>query len=49
MKPKLKSSNEEGPIVYSSDGQSNKEQFVNICSKEHFNTTSIGNTGDNNC
>ena len=30
-KPKLKSSNEEAPIVCSIDEQSKKEQFVNIC------------------
>ena len=48
-KPKLKSSNEEAPIVSSSDKQPNKEQFVTICSKEYSNTTSTRNTGDKNC
>ena len=49
-KPKLKSSNEEVPIVCSSDehSKSNKE-FVTICSKEPSNTTDTRNTGDKNC
>ena len=49
-KPKLKSSNEEAPIVCSSDGQSksNKEQFINICSKEQSNTKCRRQNGDKN-
>ena len=50
-KPKLKLSNGKAPIVCSSDGQckSNKEQFVNICSKEQSSATCTRNTGDKNC
>ena len=48
-KPKLKSSNEEAPIVCSRDGQSksNKEQFIS--SNEHSNTTCTKNKGNKNC
>ena len=48
-KPKLKSSNEEAPIVCSRDGQSksNKEQFIS--SDEQSNTTCTRNNGDKNC
>ena len=48
-KPKLKSSNEKAPIVCSSDGQPNKEQFVNICLNEQSSATCTRNTGDKNC
>ena len=48
-KLKLQSSNEEGPIVCSRDGQSKKEQSANICSNEHSTTTSTRNAGDKNC
>ena len=37
------------PYVCSSDGQSNKEQYVHICSNEQSNTTCTRNTGDKNC
>ena len=50
-KLKLKSNNEEAPIVCLSDGQfkSNKEQFINICSKEQSTTKCTRNNGDKNC
>ena len=48
-KTKLRSSNEEDPIVCSSDGQSKKEQSVNICSNEHSHTTCTRNNGDKKC
>ena len=50
-KPKLKSSNEEASIVCSNveQSKSDKEQFINICSKEQSNTTCTRNNEDRNC
>ena len=49
-KTKLKTSAKTISEVCSSDGQSksNKEQFINICSNEQFNTTGTRNNGDKN-
>ena len=45
-KTKLTSSNEKAPVVCLSDGQSNKEQSVNICSNEQSSTTCTSNIVD---